>query len=680
MSAPIRIVLAATIAAASYASPGVAAERDQVTEVVVTATPLRQRALDVAQPVIVVQGDALQRAITMSLGETLEEQPGITGTYFGPVASRPVIRGLGGERVRVLEDGIGSLDVSALSEDHSVTIDPILAQRIEVVKGPGTLLYGNGAIGGVVNVLTGRIAEEPLDRPATGVAELRTDSASSQLSGAASINAQAGNVVFHADGFSRDSDDIDIPGNALSSQLVEALAEEGDTDPVNPRGTVFGTFGRTEGWALGTSYVADEGFFGVAVTQFDARYGAPGPESQPDGASVVLDMKQQRFDASGAIENPFAGVAAMRLRYAYNDYEHQEFEPSGEPGTLFDQTADEWRFTIDHTPFAGWTGTFGVQYLDIDFDAVGEEAFIPRNETRNLGLFWFEQRPLGPVELELGVRYEDQKIDPASDTGLESYDDAAWNGSAGLVWKYAPAYSAALSYMFTQRQPGATELYADGLHVALGRFEIGDPTLQEETSNSVDLTWRRIEGAVQFALTGFYSRIDDYIYAQPTGDFVDEDGELFPIVLYTAQNAEFYGAEGELAVPLRDTADYDVTMRVLGDYVRGEFRGDGGNVPLMPPWRLGLEVEYRRAQWQAGISVYQYGDQDDVAANEFTADGYTMLNAEVTWNSDGAGPGVLIFAKGTNLLDEEARRASSPIKDYAPLPGASFATGIQLSF
>lgn len=662
---------------AILASPVLGAQ-EALEEVVISATPLHQSPLETAQPAIVLSGEELSRQLALSLGETLASQPGITGTYFGPVASRPIIRGQGGPRVQMLSDGMSSLDVSSISDDHAVAIDPLIARGVEVIKGPGTLMFGNAAVGGVVNVDTGRIASQPLDAPLAGAVELRGDSATSERSGAARLDASVGAFVLHADGFRRQSDDIDIPGFALSHRLVEELAEEGETDPVNPHGRVYGTSGETDGGALAASWVGEKGHLGVAVSRHQSDYGTPGPETQPDGSSVRIGMRQERYDLSGSYVDPLPGITELHLGAAHVDYDHQEFEPDGEAGTRFAQDGTEIRASAEHA-FGSWRGAIGLQYRDIDFEAVGEEAFVPAHSTRNAGVFVYEERPIGALQLELGLRYERQDIDPAADSGYASRTGDGLSGSAGLVWKFADDYAASLNLTQARREPDATELFADGLHVALARYEMGDASLAAETTRTADLAFRRTQGRLTYTLSAYYSQYDDYIYAQPTGEYFDDDGELFPIVQYQQRDARFHGFEAELLTTLYDRHALDVTLRLAGDYVRGTLDG-GDSLPLMPPWKLGGELQFEREAWQGSVSVFQYADHDDVAPNELPTDGYTLIDAQLTFRPRISAGNLSLFCKGSNLANEEIRRSTSPVKDYAPLPGRSLTLGARYEF
>lgn len=668
------ISIAAVLACASFS-----AHASSLEEVVVTATPLRHTALETAQPVAVLSGERLRRELASSIGETLERQLGVSASYFGPTASRPVIRGLSGERVQMLEDGAGALDVSALSEDHAVSVEPLAAERIEIIKGPATLLYGNAAVGGVVNVVTHRIPETSLDAPMQGAVEARGNSASSERSLSGRFDVGAGPLVFHADAYRRRTDDLDIPGHSLSQRLRDRLtAEGGDDQPVDRRGTLLGTDSESDGGAFGTSYVSERGFLGASFGRYDANYGTPGPETLDDGGSVRIDMTQRRYDLKGELRDLGAGWSAVRVRATHNDYRHQEFEPDGTPGTVFRQHADEARLVFDHEAIAQWRGTLGVQYRDIRFRASGDEAFVPPSTTTNVGAFVFEERPIGAVKVELGARIESQRIDVQDSLDARRYDDTSVNGSGGVSWQFVPSYSLALNATRSQRHPSATELYADGPHVAAGRFEIGDANLSKETATTVDITLRRYVGDVRFALTTFVSHYDDYIFAQPTGELAGDE-ETFPVVRYGQDDARFHGVEGEIELPLHRDERSTLNLRLAGDLVRASL-DDGRRVPQMPPWRLGAELDLVRDRWHFGVSTYYHAEQDRVASNELPTDAYTMIDADIAYEWPLARGDLHVFLRGTNLADEEARRATSSLKEFAPLAGRSVAAGVRYAF
>lgn len=662
--------VAALIAAFGLSSSPIVQAQDHAAldEVVVTATPLRAAPVDALQPVAVLQGQRLVEDRAMSLGETLAKMPGVTSSWFGPQSSRPVIRGLGGERVRIYEDSVEALDVSSLSNDHAVTIDPLAADRIEVVRGPATLLYGNGAAGGAINVITHRIPSKPSEHPFDGAVELRGDDATGELAGSARADASWNDWAFHADGFLRDTEDVAIPGYAWSRRVREQAQAAGEQFS-DVRGTLENTASETQGGAFGLSRIARAGHGGIAVNRFETEYGVPGIDEQ-----VSIDMRQTRYDASGEWREPLRGITALRARATYSDYEHSEIEDDGAVGTRFEQTGTDARLVLDHAPLAGFAGTLGVQIRDTDFTAIGEEAYVPPSRTRNLGVFAYESLPVGPVTFELGARLESQEIELDAGSGLPDYDADNVNVAGGALWKFSPSYALALNLTSTERHPTATELYAEGPHLAVQRFEIGTADLGRERGRTIDLGLRRTAGAVTFTLSAFYNDYSGYIF--PGGTGLEEDG--LPVFVYDQRDARFSGAEAELQFPALRALGGDLEVSVLGDYVRASFEG-GGDLPQIPPLRLGTEIAWSRASLGTRLSVNWYDAQDRVADNELPTDSYTLVDLDLSYRLPLGGSPLLLFVKGSNLLDEDARRHSSPLKDYAPLPGRSIGAGVRLT-
>jgi len=657
-------------------APDTAAPKaDDLEQVVITATPLRKSVFETAQPAALIGGDELVLARTQSIGETLSSLPGVSSTYFGPQASRPVIRGIGGERVQVYEDGGAALDASALSNDHAVTIDPLLADSIEVVRGPATLLYGNGASGGLVNVITNRVPEALPKEPVTAALELRGDSATEERSGAARVDGAVGDFAWHVDGHKRDTGDVRIPGFALSRELREQLAAE--DEPVDDmRRRLVNSGSETWGGALGGSYVGTRGFFGVGVSRFDTNYGLPDSTGE---TGVHIDMRQTHYDLKGELRDLNDFITAVRVRSSYNDYTHAELEESGEVGTLFDQKGSDSRLVADHAPLAGWRGTFGIQYRHVDLDVTGEEALLPPSKTQNIGYFIFEERPFGPVTIEAGARLEQQKLEVQSPDGeLPDYDHNAVSASLGGVWKLSPEYSVALNVTSTQRHPTATELFADGPHIAAQRFEIGDPTLRRERATTFDLGLRKTAGDWTGSVSTFRSNYSRYIFAALTGEVEgEEEEELLPVVRYSQADATFTGFELEVKPPAADLGFGVLTSRVIADYVRAKL-DDGGNIPQIPPLRIGGELTFQRGQWSSGLEVNWYDRQDKLGPEELPTDGYTMVNFDISFRLPERQHSVLFYLRGENLLDEDARHHSSPLKDVAPLPGRGIGAGVRV--
>ena len=663
----------------SYAAePHKSAEKD-ADQAVVTVTALRETVLETVQPVSVLGGEDLVRQRALSLGETLISQPGVSATYFGPQASRPVIRGIGGERVQMYEDGTESLDVSGVSNDHSVTIDPLAATSVEIVRGPATLLYGSGASGGLVNVLTHRIPEALSGEPFAAALEFRGDSALEERAAAGAFDGELGSFAWHADLHTRETDDVSIPGFALSRALREEHEAGGEAHHGH-RGVLENSASDSWGGSIGGSWIGDRAFAGFSVSTFDTRYGIPGGHEHEDEPAeeeggVQIDMEQTRYSFKAQLLNPGGSITSARIQATYNDYQHAEVEPSGEIGTLFDQTGVDARVGFEHAPLFGWRGTFGTQYREIDLSVIGEEALLPPSRTQNIGYFVYEERAIGPVTFELGARLEQQRVTPDAPTGLPDYDHHSISGSAGALWKLSDEYTLAFNVTSTERHPTSTELYANGPHIAAQRFEAGDPNLRREHALGFDAGIRKTSGAWQGALTVFRNDYSRYIFASPTE--LEADG--LPVFQYVQGGAVFSGFELELTAPAIDTAAGALVTRFVADYVRAEL-DDGGDLPQIPPLRVGAELQLVRAQFSGGLTVMWYDDQDRVAANERATDGYTMVDLDLSYRTPVKGSSLLVFLRGSNLLDEEARRHTSPLKDLAPLPGRAVSGGIRLEF
>jgi iron complex outermembrane recepter protein len=653
--------------AAMLVSQAVLAQESKPEEVIVTSTALRESPLEVAQPTEVIAGDELRRQIASSIGETLAKELGVSSTYFGPTASRPVIRGLGGNRVQMLQDGLESLDVSSLSPDHAVTLESVVSQQVEIIKGPAALLYGSGAAGGLVNVVTNRVPVESADEPISGAVELRGDTASDERTGAATLNGGNGPFAFHIDYFDRQTDDVEIPDFAQSDVLRRALIEAGE-EPDGVRGHIPNTASDTKGGAVGASLIGEAARGGLSWSRYETNYGIVGEEE------AFIDMKQDRYDAKAELD--FDGpIEAVHFDGSYNDYTHTEFEGPREPGTTFNQDAYELRVTADHKFGDGWRGTFGAQYVDIDFEALGDEAFVPRSKTKATSLFAFEERHFDRWTIELGARAEQQKIDPDAASGLPDFDETAISLSAGTVWKFAEDRAFAVNVTRTQRNPQAAELYANGPHVADQRFIIGNPSLDQETAITADVSLRRSGEGVQWTLNAYYNDYSDYIFESPTGEIEDE----FPVFVVSQSGAKLRGFEAEVGFPLIQDGDQHLELRLSSDYVRGEL-DDGGDLPQMPPLRFGAGLHYDLDQFHVGLQGYYYDKQDKIAQNELPTDGFTMVDADASYRLPVGSSSVLVFLKATNLLDEDARQHASALKDIAPLPGRSFHIGARAEF
>ncbi len=644
---------------------------ETIEEIVVRAAPLARGADELTQPTVVLTDEELLRKAQQSIGETLAGELGVSSSYFGPVAGRPVIRGQSGPRVSVLEHGVSALDVSDISPDHSVSVEPLLANSIEIIRGPSTLLYGSSATGGVVNIIDGRIPET-LPDAIGGALELRGDTAAEERTGVARLDGGVGAIAWHLNGFNRETNDIEIPGYAT--------ADAADRPDEERKGRLLNSFGESQGYAAGASIIGDSGYLGIAYGTYQNNYGLPGPEEeeageqeegplQADGPFIELD--QSRFDLRG--EYGFDGVIeTVRLRAGRSDYQHVEVEPTGEVATTFENDAWESRLEAVHAPLGGWRGAIGLQLTDRDFSAVGAEAFLPQTQSQATGLFVIEELPFDGGRFELGGRFEAAEHDP--DGGLTNYDENAISLAAGIVWDFATGYDLAVNFARSERHPAAEELYSNGAHLATGLFEVGllaeaGGRVDQEVSNNIDVAVHHHSDRLSWQLSAFYNRIDSYIFLATTGAIEDS----LPVAVYVQEDADIYGFEAEVEVPITERWH----VRLFADHVRGET--DDGDLPRMPPLRLGGGFGFVTGRWSANVDAIWHAEQDDVSS--YATDAFTLLSADVVFDFFETGSSTWqLFARGTNLLDDEARRSTSFRAAYVPLPGISVTAGVRVLF
>jgi iron complex outermembrane receptor protein len=688
-------LLAASASAATAAETGVPTAPGE--EIVVTARPSAADQFSVLQSTTVLTSESLQLRLESSIGETLATLPGFSSTFFGPGASRPIIRGLDGDRIRVLTNGIGSIDASSVSPDHAVAADPLGAQRIEVVRGPANLMYGGNAMGGVVNVMDGRISERLPERPVSGQVDLMYGSAADERAGAAHVDATLGRVVLHLKGFFRDTDDYRVPLGALEDDHGDEhgdhdddhdSAEEGEEEG-NPR-RVANSATRSVGGTAGLSYVWEDGFLGVAYSRLDTRYGIPSgghahgeeedghAEDEEDDhghgeEDVRIDLVQDRIDVAGEVRGDLLAFNTARVRFGYADYRHVELE-GDEVGTTFRSKAWEGRLELVQKPMAdgAWTGASGLQLSSRDFDAIGDEAFVPPSETFNWGLFTFQELKLGPVTAELGARFENQSVEAL---GVKR-DFDGFSVSGGLAWTPDEDWLLGVTVGRSKRAPTAEELFAFGPHLAIGAFEIGDPTLRQETALNVEAFLRKRKGPVTGSLTGFVTWYDDFITQSFNGE--EEDG--LPVLVRGQTDARFAGIEAEVTVEAVRTETWSLSFDASADYVRATDTVAGSPLPRIPPFRFMLGAEYRR-DWITGrVEVQRVSRQDRVAGFEEETDGHTFLNASLALRPIAARPDVVLLLRGRNLTNQIARVHTSFLREAAPLPGRDIRVSLQVTF
>lgn len=667
---PLLLALAATAPAQTTASVDSPpdGETTHLEKFVITASPLARAQDEINSPTTVVAGAELAQRLQPTLGETLAGLPGVDSTYFGPGASRPIIRGLGGDRIRVLTGGVGTIDASVISPDHAVSLDPLLIDRVEIVRGPASLLYGGGAIGGVVNIIDGRIPETLPDAPATGRFEVRGNSGADERATAGVFTGAAGKLAWRLDGFRRTTDDVRIPGLGPTPSIVAEMIASGETPS---DGRLINSATASSGGAAGLSYIGESGHLGVAYSGFTSLYGTV---AEP---GVKIDLHQRRFDARGEWLKPVGILRAAKFNIGIADYRHDELE-GVELGTRFKNKGYEGRFELLHEKRGPFEGALGFQSSRSNFEAIGEEAFLPPTVTKTNALFLYEEASSGPVTWQFGARAEKQTIAPEAGSGFGARSHSLVTFTGGAVWKVNADYVLALSLSANERAPNAQELFANGPHVGTNTFEMGDPGLGTEKSTGLDFSLRKRRGFVTGEISLFMNSFKGYLFEQDTGGFDSEDG--LPIFAYVQRAAKLYGGEAEVTLHLHESKTVNADLRFFADSVRATNTTDGTPLPRITPVRFGAALDWRSGPWSFNAEVRHVESQRRIAPIETVTDGYELLSIGGSWRFDLSQTKGEFFLHATNLFDETARVHASFLKDLAPLPGRNVSVGLRLNF
>lgn len=640
---------------------------DEVEDVIVTGAPFGISARATTIATTVLDEEELASAPAVSLGDLVNGLPGIRSTDFAPGASRPVIRGLSGPRVQVLTNGVGLIDASSVSPDHQVATDPMESNRIEIVRGPATLAYGGTAIGGVVNVLDGRIPDalpDGIDGQVAG----QTSSVDDGWAVGGRATFGLGPVAISVDGVKKDSDDYDIPAPSISARLAarDGLTRE-DT------GMQANSFSELETVGIGASWIGSRGYIGASYKDLSSTYGVVAE----DGVFIQLD--QTREDVRGELRfdgGPFQKVTGS---YGRADYTHTEFEGPGEPGTVFTSDGQEARVDLVQTNRGGWNGAVGVQVLERDFAAIGDEAFVPTSAVEERGIYTVQRLDREGWGLEGGLRYDRREVGavPLAGGARIDRDFDNWSGSAAAFLRPRPGLFVGASLAHNERAPSEVELFADGLHIATAAYETGDPTLDKETVNTLEGTVHYDAGRFRGDLHVYASRYDGFIDERPTGAVFTDDGEDFPVFAFVQTDAEFKGFEAEAGYDLWSSGGRTLALEAAADYVDADT--DLGPAARIPPWSLTGRLAYSSTPVDATLEVRHVGEQDQLADFELATDSYTLVNLRGAWRplSD---RNVTVFAEARNLFDEEAREHVSFLKDIAPLPGRNLRVGVAYRF
>jgi iron complex outermembrane receptor protein len=657
-------------------------------DVYITSTGIKQYTSESAKPVTVLSGEELQKKMGTTIGDTLKNELGITSQSFGPGVGTPVIRGQSGPRVRVLQNSVGNNDVSSLSPDHANGVNPISAERIEVLRGPSTLLYGNGAIGGIVNVIDNRIPEQVPDKLLGGAAAQRYDSASDLTSSALKLDGGKDKFAFHLDGFYNDQNNTHIGGQQIDESAARATDPTLEGTPVlnNPNGVIPNSNVRSRGGSAGASVIGDIGLVGAAINSLENNYGIP--PNGTGGDPVRVQMNQTKYDFKGQLNKPFALAKELRLKFGYTDYKHVELD-NGTPATTFLNKTYESRLELEHQPLGIVKGVMGFQSVNSDFSALGAEALVPQSKIDSYGLFAVESFKIKDITYELGLRGEWQGISPETTYSSVSY--VPLSGSVSALWDITKQHQLSFGVTQSQRAPQIQELFSNGVHEATMSYEKGDVNLQKEISYNLDLGYKFNTTWMTSELNLFNNWVNDYIYQQQDYQVFNEDLENFqlicsdpgaclPVLQSTQANAVFRGFEAKTLLPLMQNHYGAIDLTLFGDYTRGTFE-QGGNVPRMPPLRYGFEFSYEKNNITTQARLTRGEAQNDAGENQSNTPGYLLLNLGgqyqlATFHQSE----VQLFAAGKNMLNENIRNSTSYLRNFAPDPGRSAEIGIRVTY
>ena len=686
MSFPKNILTLSILAVASVSV--FAAEHEQATTldtIRIKAHPLEQTSKDFAVADTVVDQKRLaQGAVT--IGEALSGETGISSNQFGAGSSRPVIRGQDGPRIKILQNSSENIDVSTLSPDHAVTVDPALAKQVEVIRGPSTLLFGAGTVGGLVNVTDSKLPTAMPEKGYEGNVGLRYNTGSDEKLATAGVTLGLGDqVALRVEGLKREANDYIAPD----------YVHEGEKER-----RVDNTFAKGQTVNVGLSWIYDRGFTGISYSNRQDQYGLPGHSHEyeschlhglslhcgehdhdEDGhdhddhdhdhaheAGPWIDLKSERYDVRTELDDPFAGFKKLRAQASYTDYQHDEIEEDT-ISTRFKNKGYDGRLELVHNPLGAWEGVIGTQYGQQKLELTGEEAFLAPNTTKKWSVFALEHAQLNDVHVELAARVDQQKID-IDDSSKKDFDGSAFSVSGAANWEFAPNYKLSLVTSHQERLPLAQELYADGGHFATNTYELGNDQLSKEKSNNVELGFHYDDNTFDYHVHVYHNWFDDYIYAQTLDRYKD-----FRLVQYAQDKAKFYGAEAE--------AGYQISpiykLSVFGDYVRGKI--DNDNAPRVPAGRLGTKLNADfDDDWSGSAEYYHVFQQDKIAAYETDSQSYNMLNLGVAYSGNYSNVSdYRVFLNANNLLDDQVYQHASFLSTI-PQVGRNFSVGVNFSF
>lgn len=668
--------------------------------IVVNASGLHSSSLEMASPVTVMTGEDLKRHSKVTLGDTLATQPGVQSSYFGPVSASPVIRGMDGPRVRVLQNGLEVGDVSRVGPDHAVASDSLTAEQIEILRGPATLMYGSGAIGGVVNVVDNRIPEQQLSGLEGGFSS-QYDSVNNGNNYGVTLSGGDAGINLHLDASKRSADNTKTadywrlhPGEDEAELSTEVENSQSDSHVIN----------------LGTSFTNDHLVIGVAYQQLRNQYGIPAhghhdheevaePDTAHEGEVLpYADAQLDRWQSLVEYNAHHPWLESIRLRSSVTDYQHGEIE-GGVVGTTFYNESSEHRLELEYHPNQ-WHGVMGLHLQKSDYQAQGEEAFSPDSTSKQFALFNLSERHFGDHKLEVGARLEHNSITTPNVVDNQTkidFSKTAWSASLGYIIPVTEGYNFAVNLSHAARVPSSAELLAHGLHIGTGSYELGlqyqlnqdgsttlsDRDLTLEKANNLDLSLRKFSGDLGFTFNVFYNRINDYFYQQRSAWYFDADeghfslgqnehGDALPVYQYVQQDAELYGVEFAGKWQLADAWSLDV----FADSMRGKLTS-GDNLPRMSPSRIGAELNYSAESWSAQMQTIKYFAQHNISIDETNTDGYQLVNANINYYLSLNNIDLTLYLNVDNLTNELGLVHTSFIKDITPIAGRNVAIGLR---
>ncbi|MBI3284134.1 MAG: TonB-dependent receptor [Burkholderiales bacterium] len=661
------LIAGAVFAALAQLAAGARAQSAPLSTVTVSANPVAgDENLQILTPAKILAGPELRAKVSTSLGDTLSGELGVSASGFGAGASRPIIRGLEGPRVKILQNGMAVADVSSLSNDHAVASESATAQQIEVLRGPAALLYGSGAIGGLVNVVDNRIPSA-LSKQTSGEAELRLGSVNQEKSLSFALDGGAsGDIGLHLDGNRRDTGDYRIPG----------LAQPGN--PGSASGRLPSSFTRETSLALGAALIRHWGHLGAALQTMDSRYGIPTAEKS------FIDLQQNRLDIDALLKAPLAGFDTLSVKLSGTDYRHTEKAEDGTPITYFKNRSLENRIVLSHPSWSGWQGSWGLQSERVNFSALaagsGRADTVPATRSTMLAAFAVEQRSFGAVTASAGLRLENAVRQP--EAGLLRRDFNLLSASAGGLWEFSRGYASGLSLSLAQRAPATEELYSSGPHESTATFDIGNSAMKKESSRNLEWSLQKTGGLLRWKINAFLNRVGAYVYGHSDGSKVNAAGQAEADGEFTLRNwsqaaATIRGGEAEISYNQHGEG---YSLRAFADTSRGALDGLG-NLPLQPASRVGFDLGYRQGGWRGALNLLHAQTQDRLAVFEkMTTPGYTRLDANLAYTHPYRNSQLTWFVMAKNLLDQDIRLSTSVLKDSVPQPGRNFMAGVRSAF